>query len=62
MLVGCDIHAYLEVKEQGKWVYKEAELGYRKSIFPHEKFEDLELDLTQNYDMFSILAGGQKLC
>lgn len=61
--MGCDIHAYIETKENGQWKYfdwrKEYQNGEYEDGSPsydYSKMFDNPLYIHRNYDLFAILA------
>ncbi len=62
--MGCDIHAFVEVKQNGQWKYydwrKEFQIGkYEEDGSPeydYSKMFDSPFYIGRNYDLFAILA------
>ena len=59
--MSCDIHAYVEVRREGKWEYipieSDWQKNWRKRYLEDEDGGIAELDIGRNYDLFAILAG-----
>lgn len=61
--MGCDIHAYIEIRQDGKWEHydwqKQYQIGTYEDGSPeydYDKLWDNPLGIGRNYDLFAILA------
>ena len=56
--MGCDIHAFVETYEDGKWVPSKEDQFEKSTWYEPEDDELMTLNTDRNYDLFGLLCNG----